>query len=111
MPVRGLVKGMWIRKRTVAMGAIGAAALLVVVQASAGSSAAGTPELINVPPRAAGVKGVGGSLQGIVRTARVDGPGVAAGLARDSGVEVTASGARVIVVSQSGAVAATRSAV
>ena len=110
MPVRGLVKGMWGRKRTIAIGAIGAAALLVVVQASAGSSAVGAPEL-KVPPRAAAAKGVGGSLQGIVRTARIDGPSAAAGLARDSGVEVTARGARVVVVPGSGGVAATRSAV
>ena len=110
MPVRGLVKGMWGRKRTIAIGAIGAAALLVVVQASAGSSTVGAPEL-KVPPRAAAAKGVGGSLQGIVRTARIDGPSAAAGLARDSGVEVTARGSARRRRPGIGGVAAARGAV
>ena len=109
MPARGLVKGMWGRKRAVAIGAIAAGALLVVVQASAGSSARGTPELQAAVSAAASIKGVGASLQGVVRTARVERDRAPLPrLARTSGVDVTASGVRVIVVPRSGAVAATK---
>ena len=82
MPLRGLVKGMWGRKAAVATGVI-AVALLVVVQASAGS-AAGAPH-IKVPERNPGVKGVGASLQEIVRETRVSGISAAADLARTRG--------------------------
>ena len=110
MPARGLAKGMWGRKRAVAIGAIAAGALLVVVQASAGSSAADTPEF-KPPQRAASIKGVGASLQEVVRTARSSGSVAAAQVARTSGVDVTASGVRVIVVPRSSAVGAAKTAV
>ncbi len=50
-------------------------------------------------------------MQGVVRTARLEGARAAVTIAQDSGVELTADGARVVVVPQSGDVAATKSAV
>ena len=98
------------KKRAVAIGAIAAGALLVVVQASAGSSAEDRPEF-KPPQRAASIKGVGASLQEVVRRRGRAARRRCPGLARTSGVDVTASGVRVIVVPRSSAVGAAKTAV
>src|SRR5690349_16350257 len=110
MPTRGLVGRVWGRKRAVAIGAIAAAALLGVVQASAGSSAEGASGF-KPPHREAAIKGVGTSLQGVVHTAKSSGKVAAAQLARASGVDLTPDGVRVIVAPQGGAVEAAKDAV
>ena len=110
MPARGLVKGMWGRRRRIAMGAIAAGALLVVVQASAGGSAAGAPQP-RPGPRPASVKGLAPSLQEISRAAQSSGTIAAAKLAGTTGADVTADGLRVIVEPRAGDAAATTIAV
>ena len=115
-----LLRRVWRSRRAVTTAVIATAALLVVLQASAGNAtnervrrAAAAPLLpgkahprLQRPARQESAKGLAGPLQGVARTQRLSGTIAAAQAARAEGIDVTASGARVIVVARDDVTAA-----